>query len=115
MEKYFFVLFTDKTSNENLAILTVNATDADSEKNAMMEYSLVKPMPGFSIGETTGILYVNTSRTLKVLKNDIQLSVMVTDSGAPPMKSVTTVRIHVNSNGLLKPQFIQNQYRFVIL
>lgn len=93
----------------------VNATDLDSDKNARIRYALVTPIAGFSVGESTGVVYVNTSRLVKPIKNDIQLSISAKDSGVPPLSAVTTVRIHVNINGYAKPQFMQNHFRYVYL
>lgn len=92
-------------------MLTVNATDIDSDNNAKIRYSIVSPMPGFSIGELSGVIYANTSRLSKSHKQDVQLSISATDSGIPPLKSVTSVRIHVTSTGIMRPQSLQNQYR----
>lgn len=79
--------------------------------NANIKYSIVNSAPGFSIGEANGKLFVNTSRINRPIKGDIELTIAATDSGSPPLKSVTTVRLHVNTNHHAKPQFTQNQYR----
>lgn len=92
-------------------LITVNATDADTGMNAKIRYSIPSPSPGFTIGEMSGVLYVNTSRLPRPLKSDIQVLVMASDSGTPPLSSVAAVRIHVNANGIKKPQFLQNQFR----
>lgn len=89
----------------------MNATDLDSDKNSQQRYSIIKPISGFTIGETTGIISVNASQIGKLQKNDVQFSVAATDSGIPALKSVAAVRIQVLSNSFAKPQFIQNQYR----
>lgn len=89
----------------------MNATDLDSEKNAQQRYSLVKPVGGFFIGETTGIVSANLSQINKLPTNDVQFSVMASDSGIPMLKSTAAVRIKVIPNNLAKPNFIQNQYR----
>ena len=104
-------LIPEKPSADDAVILTVNATDSDSEKNGRIQYSIKPPVSGFSIGETTGIVLVNASRVIKPSKNSIQLTVYATDSGKPTLSSTTTVRVHVDSNGFVKPQFVQNQYR----
>lgn len=101
----------DKSSIEDIEILTVNATDSDSDKNGRIRYALVTPIAGFSVAEWTGTLYANSSRLVRPLKNDVQLSISATDSGVPPLSSVTTVRVHVNTNGYVKSQFMQNQFR----
>lgn len=92
-------------------LLTVNASDADTELNAKIRYSIASPISGFTIGEMSGVLYVNTSRIRRPLTSDIQVSIMASDSGTPPLSSIAAVRIHVNSNGFTKPQFLQNQFR----
>jgi protocadherin-16/23 len=94
--------------------LTVNATDADSESNALIRYSIKHPIAGFTIGEETGILYANLSKIQKPLKSDIQLTVVATDSGNPPLSSTTTIRIHINSKSHIKPHYLQHQYRTTI-
>lgn len=92
-------------------LLTVNATDADTEPNAKIRYSIANPIDGFTIGESSGVLYVNTSRLARPLTKDIQVSVTASDSGNPSLSATVTVRVHVSSNGFTKPQFQQNQFR----
>lgn len=107
----FLVLKIVKSSIGMVEVLKVNATDMDSDKNAQQRYSLLKPVPGFYIGETTGIISANASQVNKMTTNDVQFSVMATDSGIPMLKSTAAVRIKVIANNLAKPHFIQNQYR----
>lgn len=94
--------------------MTVNATDVDSDANAIIKYSIKNPPSGFTIGDDTGILYANLSRIQKPLKSDIQLTVVATDSGVPSLSSTTTVRIHINSKSHIKPHYLQHQYRTTI-
>lgn len=94
--------------------MTVNATDADSESNSLIKYSIKNPPPGFTIGDESGVLYANLSKIQKPLKSDIQLTVVATDSGVPPLSSTTTVRIHINSKSHIKPHYLQHQYRTTI-
>lgn len=91
--------------------MRVNATDVDSELNSIIKYSIKNPTAGFTIGESTGIIYANTSRIQKPMRNDIQLTIMAKDSGIFQRSSTTTVRVHINTNSHIKPQFLQNQYR----
>lgn len=109
---FYFVL--DETGNANIEILTVNATDADSEMNARVKYSIKNLLPGFTIGEDSGILYANLSKINKPMKSDIQLTVVASDSGVPSLSSTTTVRIHINSKSHIKPHYLQHQYRTAI-
>lgn len=100
-----------KSSNGMIEVLRVNATDMDSEKNARQRYSLIKPINGFYISETSGLITANASQISKLPSNDVQLSVMATDSGVPMLKSTAAVRVKVIPSNLSKPHFIQNQYR----
>lgn len=111
---YLRKFLSDETGNANVEILTVNATDLDSESNAIIKYSIKNPPPGFTVGDETGILYANMSKMQKPLKSDIQLTVIATDSGSPALSSTTTVRIHINSKSHIKPHYLQHQYRTTI-
>lgn len=104
----------DKSTDENAEILTVNATDADSGKNAHIRYALVTPVSGFTVGETSGILYANVSQMMRPLKSTVQVVISATDGGQPSLSSTTTVRVNVNANGYARPQYVQNQFRYTI-
>lgn len=106
-----FFDFPDKISNYDMELLTVNASDADTEQNAKIHYAIVSPVVGFTIGERSGVLFVNTSRIERPLTKDIEVAVIASDSGSPSLSSTATVRVHVNSNGFTKPQFLQNNFR----
>lgn len=93
----------------------MNATDADNDQNAVIRYFLVKAVRGFTLSETTGILYVNTTQMLGDARNDIQLSVKAVDSGVPALSSLATVRVKVKYNERIQPQLIQNQYRSILV
>lgn len=113
--KIWLFSFAETISNADVEILSVNATDLDSGANAEISYTLKSQIPGFTIGTMTGILYANTSKINRPIMNYIQLSVCATDAGIPPLSSVATVRIQVNSNSYTRPQFLQNQYRYVTI
>lgn len=100
-----------KSPSGIIEVLRVNSTDLDSDKNAKQRYSIMKPVNGFYISETTGILTANASQVAKLSTNDVQLSVVAMDSGIPILKSTAAIRVQILTNSLSKPQFIQNQYR----
>lgn len=107
-------MILDEISNAEIEILRVNATDLDIDMNSKIKYFIKNPIAGFTIGESTGIIYANTSRIQKPLRNDIQLTILAKDSGMFQRSTTTTVRVHINTNSHIKPQFFQNQYRFAI-
>jgi hypothetical protein len=101
-------------SDPNYAVLNVNASDADSGQNAEVRYSLLTPVEGFTMDQTTGALHCNRSGIpAPLMKQDIQLVVVATDSGQPALSSTVAVRIHVSDGGKARPRFAQDEYRWV--
>ncbi|CAH1396739.1 unnamed protein product [Nezara viridula] len=94
-------------------VLTVSATDEDSEKNNKITYSLVGNTPGFMIDDKTGALLLNRSAIIvpTTVPKVIDLTVMATDSGKPPLSSTAAVRISVGTGGSSKAAFSQREYR----
>ncbi|XP_041779584.1 protein dachsous [Anopheles merus] len=115
----YHAMLSDSTdgSNTNVMILSVNATDADSEPNAIVRYSIVPPKgmvmaSGFTIDESTGQLFANVSQlSTSGAGGTLYLTVRATDSGQPALSSTTTVRLEMKSKGKANPQYIQSQYR----
>ncbi|XP_055921654.1 protein dachsous [Eupeodes corollae] len=111
---YYTMLPDQMSSNgdRDIELLTVNATDIDSERNALIRYSIHPPQAGFSIHESSGSVYVNTSRiNAAVGRDDIYLTILATDSGTPPQQSSTIVMVQANANSQGRAQFLQTQYR----
>lgn len=106
---------SEKTTSDFFEILSVNATDADNDQNAIVRFFLVKAVRGFTLSETMGILYVNTTQMVADATNDIQLSIKAIDSGVPALSSLATVRVKVKYNERVRPQLIQNQYRTILM
>lgn len=93
----------------------MNATDADSDKNADIHYYLERPVAGFSIDEHLGALFVNTSQISHNIRSDVQLYIAAVDSGVPPLKSIVSVRVRVKYNERERPHLVQNQYRSILM
>lgn len=110
----YYSSLPDQTSTFDVELLSVNATDADGEQNSKIRYTIVPPVSGFSINNELGKIYVNTSRLVKPILEDIFLTVVATDSGTPPLTSSTIVRVRCNSHGQGHAQFLQSQYRSTI-
>lgn len=93
-------------------MLRLNATDLDSGSNGEVVYSILEPKPGFTVGSSDGILRANLSLVEKT--PNVDLLIVGSDRGLPPLKSVAPVKIHVlnaNQNG---GSFLQSQYRTTI-
>lgn len=70
-------------------------------------------MRGFSIGESSGIIYVNQTELPRNIQN-IQLAAIAMDSGSPPLQTVASVRIKVNSGNGIQPYFANKEYKYII-
>lgn len=78
-------------------ILTVNASDADTENNGKIKYALVNPPTGFTIGVDDGVLRANLSNITSTPSHDIELIVRASDMGTPQLFSTASIRLQVNS------------------
>ncbi|KAI8034953.1 hypothetical protein M5D96_012300 [Drosophila gunungcola] len=98
----------------DLELLTVNATDADSEgKNSQVTYSIEPNLDGFSVHPSNGIVSVNMSRLQPATSasGDYFVQISAKDAGKPIMRSSTLLRVQASDNGSGRSQFQQNQYR----
>lgn len=77
--------------------MVVNATDADSIENARIKYTFLKPVPGFWVDSISGAVFFNHSYIHAGINHEVQLIVVATDSGKPPLTALAPVRIQVNS------------------
>jgi len=102
--------------------VTVNASDADSGANGDVRYSLKTPSLGFWINERTGELRVNrtadqlrssvTASTSSTTSNgDVDLIVVATDQGNPPLSSAVPVRVRLGFGSADSHEFNQEDYR----
>ncbi|XP_054259476.1 protein dachsous-like [Macrosteles quadrilineatus] len=82
-------------------VLTVNATDKDSGVNADIRYSLLSPVRGLSIDEHSGAIQVNRSAVVPTNPGDqvVDLIVVATDTGTPPLTATAALRLHINNAG----------------
>ena len=87
-------------------ITTISASDADSGRNAEIEYSIDRNE--FSIDSRGNIL---TSRRLDAdVNNTYVLTVKATDKGTPPLTGTATVRIYTENTNDEAPKFSQDVY-----
>lgn len=104
------VIFFPEGSDSSYPLLTVNATDADAGNNAKIRYSILTPVEGISIDQTKGTLYANKT-ALSERTTDIELAIIASDMGKPPLSSVAAVRIHINNDRGMLPHFTQEEYQ----
>ena len=90
-------------------ILTVNATDADSEQNAMFTYSIAGGDFPFSIDPSSG----NITTVIpfdREISDRYTVFVLATDFGRPRLTGTATVNVLIGDENDEAPFFIENLY-----
>ncbi|ESO07199.1 hypothetical protein HELRODRAFT_170509 [Helobdella robusta] len=93
----------------NTSVMTLKANDADSGRNAEVDFSLVDPSDYFSV-QPDGLIMTRVSLTMDKQKHT--LKVRVTDRGAPSPE--TFVDIYVNEVSDFVPSFPLQSYQDTI-
>ena len=101
-----------KTTPAGSSLLTISASDLDSDFNGAVRYSLHSPFLGFHVAPQTGVVTVANS---SLVPGDYLLSASATDLGTPPKNA--SVPLHIS---ILPPQnpnitFSQPSYLFAIV
>lgn len=97
-----------------LELLTVNATDADSEgRNSQISYSIEPVHAGFTVDATSGIVSVNTSSLppAPTAGGDYFVRIVARDAGKPALSGSTLLRVQPGEGAAGRGQFLQTQYR----
>lgn len=107
----FFVNVSENT-NISTPVLTVVATDADSNINAQIVYSLIGDVP-FDIEQTSGVIFVQEDLDFET--NEIFSFVVVAqDLGVPSLSAtadITVFILNVNDN---PPVFVPISFSFLV-
>ena len=113
-QKDLYVGEVDENSPGGVTVATVVAKDADSGKNAEIQFSLLttKLSDLFTIGKTSGVLKTKETLSLKD-SPDFNLTVIASDQGVPVMSSNVTVEIKTRAVNT-KPVFVKRDYTFKI-
>lgn len=94
----------------NVAVVTVNASDADTGQNAEITYSFVDPRQAFYIDPVSGVIYTNQTIEFNDAETTIQLYVTAVDHGTPELSEFVTVRIEVTDVNNHSPHFLEDIY-----
>uniref|UniRef100_A0A670J3V0 Cadherin domain-containing protein n=1 Tax=Podarcis muralis TaxID=64176 RepID=A0A670J3V0_PODMU len=96
------------------ALLTVYATDRDSEYNGKLTYRILPPSDEFSVDPQNGSLYLVKTVTYQEKNPVIRLHVEASDSGNPPLTAVALVLIQIQDVNNYIPQFTVPSYNLSI-
>ncbi|XP_042182005.1 protocadherin Fat 2 [Oncorhynchus tshawytscha] len=87
------------------SVVQVTATDVDSSSEGKLTFQLLEsPRMYFTINTKTGVISTLTSLD-RELKSEHSVEVIVSDNGAPPLRSTSTVIIQVLDENDNRPQF----------
>lgn len=89
----------------------MNASDADTENNGKLKYTLLNPPTGFLIGVDDGVLRANLSNITSAPSQDIELIVKASDMGTPKLFSTASIRLQVNSAAGAEGQSNKKDFR----
>nr|XP_046152091.1 protocadherin Fat 2-like [Oncorhynchus gorbuscha] len=87
------------------SVVQVTATDVDSSSEGKLTFQLLEsPRRYFTINTKTGVINTLTSLD-REQKSEHSIEVIVSDNGAPPLRSTSTVIIQVLDENDNRPQF----------
>nr|XP_056711025.1 protocadherin-23 [Euleptes europaea] len=98
----------------NASILTVCATDRDSEYNGKVSYRILSSSDAFSIDPRNGSLFLAKPVTFQDKTPIIQLLVEAIDHGNPPLTAITSVVVHIQDVNNYVPQFTMAAYNLSV-
>ena len=105
----------DENNLPGAKIVALQARDLDEGKNAKLSYSLSEDSPYFRIDPETGAIFTRTTIDAEKLEHgSIMLEIFATDSGIPPRKGSTKLRIKINDVNDNVPRFEKKKYEFSI-
>ncbi|KAM4051034.1 protocadherin-23 [Anomaloglossus baeobatrachus] len=92
-------------------ILTVSATDRDSEMYGPVSYRIISPLKGFSINPTTGSVHTDVPVGIKDESTVIPILIEAKDNGSPSLTSTTILELQIHDVNNHAPSFSQKVYR----
>lgn len=99
-------------NTQGIPILRVNATDADSGSNALVEYKLCPDAKGLvTIGNTTGLMTANVVFDYEKMK-EFQFCIVALDRGSPRLSTTAIVTLTIVDVNDEAPTFGQPSYTF---
>ncbi|KAM4709348.1 protocadherin-23 [Discoglossus pictus] len=91
-------------------IVSVSATDKDSELYGPITYKILSPLKGFRINSTSGSVYTDMPVGIQEKSTVLQVLIEANDNGKPPLASSTILEIFVNDVNNYAPRFSEEDY-----
>uniref|UniRef100_A0A8C5TVR0 Cadherin domain-containing protein n=1 Tax=Malurus cyaneus samueli TaxID=2593467 RepID=A0A8C5TVR0_9PASS len=96
------------------SLLTLSATDRDSEHNGMISYKILSSSAGFSIDHKNGSVFATEPVTQLKSISIIHLLIEATDGGSPPLNAVTSVEVLIEDVNNCAPRFTKALYNLSV-
>ncbi|XP_066488986.1 protocadherin-23 [Tiliqua scincoides] len=94
----------------DVSILTVHATDRDSQYNGNISYRIIFPSDVFSIDSQNGSVFLAKAVTYEDKNPVVQLLIEACDNGSPPLTALTSVLVQIQDVNKDAPQFTTPLY-----
>ncbi|XP_050194596.1 protocadherin-23 [Myiozetetes cayanensis] len=95
-------------------ILTLSATDRDSEHNGMISYKILSSSEGFSIDHKNGSVFATGPMTRLKNNSIVHLLIEAMDGGSPTLTAVTSVEVQIEDVNNYAPQFTKVLYNLSV-
>ncbi|KAM8939464.1 protocadherin-23 [Pelodytes ibericus] len=95
-------------------ILSVSATDKDSEPYGPISYRMVPPSKGVVINPSSGAVHINTPVEIIEKKTVIRVLIEAKDNGTPPLTSTAVLEILIHDVNNYAPKFSEEVYRISV-
>ena len=103
-----------ENNRKDAVVIHVNANDKDDSENGHVQYHIDKYIEDmFGIDEETGVITVKASLDREQIRS-VQFMVFAVDNGVSRLTSTTTVTVNILDENDESPEFLQQQYDFVV-
>uniref|UniRef100_A0ABM5GIZ2 Protocadherin-23 isoform X1 n=1 Tax=Pogona vitticeps TaxID=103695 RepID=A0ABM5GIZ2_9SAUR len=98
----------------DISVLTLGATDRDSEDNGKLSYRILSPSDAFSVDSQNGSFFLVKPLTYQDNNSFIECLIEASDNGNPPLTALTSVIIQIQDVNNCAPQFTMPAYNLSI-
>ncbi|XP_075054571.1 protocadherin-23 [Mixophyes fleayi] len=95
-------------------IITISATDKDSEMYGPVSYRIISPSKGFVINPTTGSVHTDMPVGIKEKSTVIPILIEAKDKGIPALISTTILELQIHDVNNYIPTFSEEVYRISV-
>ncbi|KAM5193481.1 protocadherin-23 [Mantella aurantiaca] len=101
-------------TGSNTFIISVSATDRDSEIYGPVSYRIISPQNGFVINPTSGLIHIDTPVEIKEKSTVIPIFVEAKDNGIPVLTSTAIIELQVHDANNHSPIFMEESYQIYV-